>query len=316
VQAWGSLQATKAQVQSAQAQVASSETALNGVREESRVGQRTTIDVLNAQQTLVNARIALAVALHDRVVTSYSVLSATGRLSPQVLSLQTPTYDPTAHYQQVRDAWFGLRTPDGDPNFNLTSEDYRPAHTSEAASASASGMARDNPKETGDQQATGDVAIQPQPTGDGDRKPQPEPLAPLRTTPVALTGAPTVIANQGGPAGAAAKPHSKPRPMPMAAPGRDDDTRPMAGSTAQTPSSRAPRLMPGAQPLVPVGSFSGRMAAPKARPQPAQPEDPEPEPAPRKPIGGSTASNGGLMPGAQPLVPAGVNDLNSFSAVR
>jgi outer membrane protein len=113
VQAWGQLQAGKAQVQSAQAQVAASEIALNGVREEAKAGQRTTLDVLNAQQALVNARVALVTAQHDRVVASYSTLNAVGRLSPQVLNLPTTTYDPSVHYQQVRDSWAGVRTPDG-----------------------------------------------------------------------------------------------------------------------------------------------------------------------------------------------------------
>src|SRR5229473_86171 len=113
VQAWGQLQAAKAQIAAAQSQVASSEVALNGVREEARVGQRTTLDVLNAQQALVNARVALVVAQHDRVVASYNVLAAVGRLSPQVLGLATSVYDPMVHYQQVRDAWYGIRIPDG-----------------------------------------------------------------------------------------------------------------------------------------------------------------------------------------------------------
>ncbi|MDA9508021.1 channel protein TolC [Bradyrhizobium sp. CCBAU 11386] len=113
VQWWGSLQAGKAQVQSAQAQVTASEIALNGVREEAKAGQRTTLDVLNAQQALVNARVALVTAQHDRVVASYNVLAAIGRLSPQVLGLATTVYDPTVHYQQVRDSWAGVRTPDG-----------------------------------------------------------------------------------------------------------------------------------------------------------------------------------------------------------
>src|SRR4051812_9504132 len=113
VQAWGQLEAGKAQVISAQAQVAASEIALNGVREEAKAGQRTTLDVLNAQQALVNARVALITAQHDRVVASYSVLQTVGRLSPQVLNLPTTTYDPTVHYQQIRDSWAGVRTPDG-----------------------------------------------------------------------------------------------------------------------------------------------------------------------------------------------------------
>src|ERR1700704_1251137 len=113
VTAWGQLVAGKAQVASAQSQVTASEIALNGVREEAKAGQRTTLDVLNAQQALVNARVALVTAQHDRVVASYSVLSTIGRLSPQVLNLQTTTYDPSVHYQQVRDSRVGVRTPDG-----------------------------------------------------------------------------------------------------------------------------------------------------------------------------------------------------------
>ena len=112
-QAWGQLQAAKAQMESAQAQVTASETALNGVREEARVGQRTTLDVLNAQQALVNARVTLVTAQHDRVVASYAVLSAIGRLAPQVLGLNVPVYDPSVHYHQVRDSWTGVRIPDG-----------------------------------------------------------------------------------------------------------------------------------------------------------------------------------------------------------
>ena len=112
-QAWGQLQAAKAQIAATTAQVAAAEIALNGVREEARVGQRTTLDVLNAQQDLVNARVALVTAQRDRVVASYTVLSAVGSLSPQVLGLGITTYDPTVHYHQVRDSWFGVRTPDG-----------------------------------------------------------------------------------------------------------------------------------------------------------------------------------------------------------
>jgi outer membrane protein len=113
VTAWGQLVAGKAQVASAQSQVTASEIALNGVREEAKAGQRTTLDVLNAQQALVNARVALVTAQHDRVVASYSVLNNVGRLSPQVLKLVTTVYDPSVHYQQVRDSWYGVRTPDG-----------------------------------------------------------------------------------------------------------------------------------------------------------------------------------------------------------
>jgi hypothetical protein len=75
-----------------------------------RVGQRTTLDVLNAQQELVNARVALVTAQHDRVVASYTLLAAVGGLSMQRLGLNVMVYDPQV---QVRDAWIGVRTPDG-----------------------------------------------------------------------------------------------------------------------------------------------------------------------------------------------------------
>jgi outer membrane protein len=112
-QAWGQLEAAKAQIESTTAQVNAAEIALNGVREEARVGQRTTLDVLNAQQDLVNARVALVTAQRDRVVASYTVLAATGAFSPQVLGLKVQGYDPVTHYHQVRDNWVGVRTPDG-----------------------------------------------------------------------------------------------------------------------------------------------------------------------------------------------------------
>jgi outer membrane protein len=113
VQSWGLLLAAKAQIEATQAQVEAAEIALNGVREEARVGQRTTLDVLNAQQELVNARVATVTAQRDRVVASYTLLASAGRLSPQVLGLSVPIYDPTVHYHQVRDSWAGVRTPDG-----------------------------------------------------------------------------------------------------------------------------------------------------------------------------------------------------------
>src|SRR6478672_3974294 len=113
VQSWGQLEAAKANIEATQAQVQAAEIALNGVREEARVGQRTTLDVLNAQQELVNARVALVTAQRDRVVASYTLLAAVGRLSPQVLGLGVPAYDARLHYQQIRDSWAGVRIPDG-----------------------------------------------------------------------------------------------------------------------------------------------------------------------------------------------------------
>jgi outer membrane protein len=113
VTAWGQLEAAKAQILATQAGVAAAEIALDGVREEARVGQRTTLDILIQQQTLVNARTALVTAQHDRVVASYTVLSAVGELNLPKLGINIPLYDPMVHYQQVRDTWIGVRIPDG-----------------------------------------------------------------------------------------------------------------------------------------------------------------------------------------------------------
>ena len=123
VQSWGQLEAAKANIDATQAQVQASEIALNGVREEARVGQRTTLDVLNAQQELVNARVALVSAQRDRVVASYTLLAAVGRLSPQTLGLRVPVYDSNVHYQQVRDTGPAFAPPTGGESNQLRAGD-------------------------------------------------------------------------------------------------------------------------------------------------------------------------------------------------
>lgn len=113
VSTWGQLQSAKAVIRSSEAAVKSSEIALDGVREEAKVGQRTTLDVLMAQQTLLQSRVSLVSAQRDRVVASYAVDAATGRLTAANLGLSVIEYDPTIHFDQVKDKWIGLRTPDG-----------------------------------------------------------------------------------------------------------------------------------------------------------------------------------------------------------
>ena len=113
ISSWGQLEAARAQITAAQAQVDAAETALNGVREEARVGQRTTLDVLNAQQELLNARVNLITAQRERVVFSYLVVQAMGRLNSRALGLSVNHYSPKIHYDQVKDLWGGLTTPDG-----------------------------------------------------------------------------------------------------------------------------------------------------------------------------------------------------------
>ncbi|WP_296714360.1 TolC family outer membrane protein [Rhodoblastus sp.] len=113
VTAWGNLQSSRAAITSFQAAVKAAEIALTGVREEAKVGQRTTLDVLNAEQTLLNTRVQLVQAQHDRVVASYSVMAAIGRLTARNLGLGVVAYDPNHHYDQTKNRFFGLNTPDG-----------------------------------------------------------------------------------------------------------------------------------------------------------------------------------------------------------
>ncbi len=113
VAAWGMNENSSGVLRAARAEVQAAEVALAGVREEAKVGQRTTLDVLNAQQTLLNARVQLVTAQHDSVVNSYSLLSAVGRLSIATLGVAVPEYDPRVHFDQVKNKLWGVRTPDG-----------------------------------------------------------------------------------------------------------------------------------------------------------------------------------------------------------
>ena len=112
-QAWAQVVAARGELEKAKEQVSAAEAAVNGMLKEIGVGERTTLDLLINEQNLVNARTALIVAQHDRVVASFNLLAATGRLSPTELGLPTQVYDAGVHYYQVRDAWMGVRTPSG-----------------------------------------------------------------------------------------------------------------------------------------------------------------------------------------------------------
>jgi outer membrane protein len=108
---WGILQSSGPAIVSAQAAVDANKIALTGVREEEKVGQRTTLDVLDAQRELLNSQIGLVTALRDRVVAEYSLYAAVGRMDAQTLGLSVPYYDPIEHYDTVKNKWFGLRPP-------------------------------------------------------------------------------------------------------------------------------------------------------------------------------------------------------------
>lgn len=105
--AWATYTASTQAIVSAKAQVASAALALDGVQQEYQVGSRTTIDVLNAEQSLLSARVSLASAERDQIVASYQLASSIGRLTARRLSLGGPYYDPVQNYNNVKNKWIG-----------------------------------------------------------------------------------------------------------------------------------------------------------------------------------------------------------------
>ena len=119
VQAWSQLVGFKAQAESDKASIVANTTALNGVREEERVGQRTVLDVLNAQQELLQSQVNLETTKRNILVASYTLVSAIGRLSVSEVGAYTEVYNPEVHYEDVRRKWWGI---------DITHDDGRQEH--------------------------------------------------------------------------------------------------------------------------------------------------------------------------------------------
>ncbi|MEQ1651287.1 MAG: TolC family outer membrane protein [Hyphomicrobium sp.] len=119
VQAWSQLTGFRAQRESDKAQIEANRTALNGVREEEKVGQRTLIEVLNAQQELLQSQVQLETTKRNVLVATYSVIAAIGRLSVSEVGAASTVYDPEAHYEEVRRKWWGI---------DITHDDGRREH--------------------------------------------------------------------------------------------------------------------------------------------------------------------------------------------
>ena len=106
-QAFENLTALRAQADANRAQIRAAEIALDGVQREAVVGSRTTLDVLNAEQELLNARVALVRALANVITASHNLASAVGRMTARDLNLQVQIYDMEAYYREVRNRWAG-----------------------------------------------------------------------------------------------------------------------------------------------------------------------------------------------------------------
>jgi outer membrane protein len=102
--AWAQLEVARASIAASREQVRAAEAAYDGVREESTLGARTTLDVLNAEQELLDARASLITAVANEYTATYALLASMGLLTVEHLKLGIPTYDPAAYYNAVRNA--------------------------------------------------------------------------------------------------------------------------------------------------------------------------------------------------------------------
>lgn len=131
-QAWSRYQATRGQLRANRMAADEARAALEGVRAEERSGQRTVLDILNAEQELLDAQVQVVSASRDLVVAAYTLLAQMGRLTATELELADPAYDAEANYAEVRGRWFGLDitradgrresvnvTVDADPRWSL-----------------------------------------------------------------------------------------------------------------------------------------------------------------------------------------------------
>ncbi len=106
-QAWEQLEAARADIQSTEEQVRANTIALEGVQQEAQVGSRTTLDVLDAEQELLNSQVSLVSARRTVFVAMYDVLAAVGNLNAEEMALDVEFYDPEVNYKRVRNKWSG-----------------------------------------------------------------------------------------------------------------------------------------------------------------------------------------------------------------
>jgi outer membrane protein len=106
--AWQAVETGRAQIQAFSAAVKAAEIALEGVREEANVGSRTVLDILDAEQELLDARVGLVRALRDELVATYQLRQAVGELTAQTLGLPVALYNVETNYRRVRNKWWGL----------------------------------------------------------------------------------------------------------------------------------------------------------------------------------------------------------------
>ena len=109
--AWENYRAAQARIESSEAQVRANEIAVDGARQESTVGARTVLDVLQTEQVLLDSQVALVTARRDEYVAAFALLQAIGRLNAVALGLPVEVYDPTGYFEKVKYKLIGWGTP-------------------------------------------------------------------------------------------------------------------------------------------------------------------------------------------------------------
>lgn len=112
IKAWENYNSTKAQIKSIKSQIKASKIALDGVIREAKVGSRTVLDVLDAEQEHLDNQVTLVKTHRDEIVAAYTLLTAIGKMNPTDLNLDVAVYDPTIYYEKVKNKWFGYSTQD------------------------------------------------------------------------------------------------------------------------------------------------------------------------------------------------------------
>lgn len=110
---WEKVLTARARVDALGTAINASVVALEGVEREAAVGSRTVLDVLDAEQELLDSRVTMLRAERDEIVVMYELLASIGKLTARDLELPVELYDPTAHYKEVREMWFGGKSQGG-----------------------------------------------------------------------------------------------------------------------------------------------------------------------------------------------------------
>lgn len=105
---WRDLQTARAAIKYHQSEVTAADLALHGVKEELKAGTRTTLDVLNADQELLNAKVHLVRAEHDETLAILQIKASVGDLTTSALNLSVDAYNPVEHYDDVHNKWIGF----------------------------------------------------------------------------------------------------------------------------------------------------------------------------------------------------------------